>query len=251
MAEDELLQSFLSLNINDSEKDNAIKIQKCIRGYFSRKKYLPIILYTIKNYLLSKNIDFSKENDDGRINSCIDESKIIDLLTQKFGDRIKKPKIRMWYDILANDNLYGWIPINIKTTTTSTNDNTGNLAMCVFAYTNEKLDFNKTYNNGKMSKILSEKLKQKKYNYNYKKDYFFLVLNKNNINDIIINSTKGLSELTANINNLPFQVCWNKNRIFKYTYITECINKFIKCIQKPEPSWQEDFLKKMRLLKHI
>lgn len=31
--------------------------------------------------------------------------------------------------------MYGWIPVNIKTTTTLTNDNTGNLAMCVYAYT--------------------------------------------------------------------------------------------------------------------
>ena len=39
----------------------------------------------------------------------------------------------MWYDILAFDNMYNWIPINIKTTTTTTSDNTGNLAICVYA----------------------------------------------------------------------------------------------------------------------
>ena len=37
----------------------------------------------------------------------------------------------MWYDILAYDYMYKWIPINIKTTTTKTSDNTGNLTMCV------------------------------------------------------------------------------------------------------------------------
>ena len=59
----------------------------------------------------------------------------------------------MWYDILAFDYMYGWIPINIKTTTTLTSDNTGNLAMCVYAYTDEMLDIHrdKSYENGKMS----------------------------------------------------------------------------------------------------
>ncbi len=77
----------------------------------------------------------------------------------------------MWYDILAFDYKYGWIPINIKTTTTLTCDNTGNLAMCVYAYTNELLDIhrNKSYENGKMSEILFEKLRNKQYNINCKK----------------------------------------------------------------------------------
>jgi len=47
-----------------------------------------------------------------------------------------------------------------------------------------------------------EKLRNKQYN-------------KNNLNDIIINSVKGLIHLTPNINNLPFQVCWDKNREYK------------------------------------
>jgi hypothetical protein len=94
----------------------------------------------------------------------------------------------MWYDILAYDFIFGWIPINIKTTTTKTADNTGNLAMCVYAYTDEILDFNKSYENGKMSIILFNKLKSKNYNRNNKKDYYFIVLNKTNSNDIIINS---------------------------------------------------------------
>lgn len=62
----------------------------------------------------------------------------------------------MWYDLLAFDYIYGLIPINIKITTTITCDNTGNLAICVHAYTDEILDIyrNKTYENGKMSEIL-------------------------------------------------------------------------------------------------
>ena len=236
-----------SLVINETK---IIKIQKWFRGCVLRLKQLPLIMYKIKKYLKSQSFDFSTQNEDGRINSCIDEDEVIKLLVRTFGEKIKKPKIRMWYDILAFDYMYGWIPLNIKTTTTITSDNTGNLAMCVYAYTNEILDIHrdKSYENGKMSDILFNKLQIKKYNTNNKKDYYFVVLNKTDASDIIVNSVKGLTILTPNINNLPFQVCWNKNRIFKYESINKKIKLFIDCLQKPKPSWKETFMSNIRTL---
>jgi hypothetical protein len=232
------------------DKIKIIKIQKWFRGYILRLKQLPLIMYKIKKYLKLQMFQFSTQNEDGRINSCIDEDEVIKLLIEKFGEKIKKPKIRMWYDILAFDYMYGWVPINIKTTTTITSDNTGNLAMCVYAYTNETLDIHrdKSYENGKMSDILFNKLKNKKYNTNNKKDYYFIVLNKTDASDIIVNSVKGLTILTPNINNLPFQVCWDKNRAFKYENINKKIKQFIYCLHKPKPSWKETFMSNIRTL---
>jgi hypothetical protein len=239
--------TFSSLDIDVTK---VINIQKWFRGCIVRIKQLPLIMYKIQKYLKSQAFQFSKQNGDGRINSCLDEDEIIKILIEKFGDKIKKPKIRMWYDILAFDFIYGWIPINIKTTTTLTSDNTGNLAMCVYAYTNEILDIHrvKSYENGAMSDILFNKLKNKKYNINHKKDYYFIVLNKNDPTDIIVNSLKGLTILTPNINNLPFQVCWDKNRVFKYENINKKIKMFIECLQKPKPSWKETFMSNIRTL---
>jgi hypothetical protein len=230
--------------------NNIHKIQRWYRGNNTRLKRLPLILYIIQKYLQNTNFIFSNENNDGRINSCSDEDKIIQLLSHKFPNKLKIPKIRMWYDILIYDNFYGWIPVNIKTTTTLTCDNTGNLAMCVYAYTNQKLNLHneKTYENGPMSKILIEKLRKKEYNKEPKKDYYFIVLNKNNNKDIIINSVKGLTTLTPNSNNLPFQICWNKNRVFKYDRIDKKVNMFIECLQKPNPSWKETFMQDIRKL---
>ena len=227
-----------------------IKIQSWFRGCILRLKQLPLIMYIIKNYLKLQAFQFSTQNDDGRINSCIDEDEVIKLLVEKFGEKIKKPEKRHWYDILVHDHMYGWLPINIKSTTTITSDNTGNLAMCVFAYTNEILDIHrdKSYANGKMSDILFNKLKNKKYNTNNKKDYYFIVLNKTDASDIIVNSVKGLTILTPNINNLPFQVCWDKNRTFKYENINKKIKLFIDCLQKPKPSWKETFMSNIRTL---
>lgn len=231
--------------------DKIIKIQKWFRGCIVRLKILPLILYTIKKYLQLQSFKFSTQNEDGRINSCIDEDEIIKLLITKFGHKIKKPKKRHWFDILVLDYRYGWIPINIKTTTTLTNDNVGNLTMCVYTYTNENLDIlnmNKSYDNGIMSIILFTKLKNKNYNLNNKKDYYFIVFNKFNKNDIIINSVKGLTILTPNINNLPFQVKWCNNKLYKYENIYKKIKLFIECLQKPQLSWSETFMMNIRTL---
>ena len=230
------LQSEAITTSLSSLETKIIKIQKWFRGCIFRLKQLPLIMYKIKIYLKLQSVQFSTEDD------------VIKLLIEKFGDKIKKPKIKMWYDFLAFDYMYGWIPINIKTTNTITNDNTGNLAMCVYAYTNEILDFHKSYENCMMSEILFKNLKNKKYNTNNKKDYYFLVLNKTDKNDIIVNSVKGLTILTPNINNLPFQVCCNKNRSFIYDNINKKIKLFIDCLQKPKPSWKELFMTNINIL---
>jgi hypothetical protein len=231
-------------------KTSSIKIQRWVRGCMLRLKQMPMIMYKIQKYLQIQEFPFSTQNEDGRINSCIDEDGIIKLLIDKFGVKIKIPKIRMWYDILAFDYIYGWLPINIKTTTGLTSDNTGNLAMCVYAYTDAIMDIHRdtSYDNGKMSDVLYNKLKDKEYNTSNKRDYYFIVLNKTDASDVIVNSVKGLSKLTPNSNNLPFQVCWNKNRVFAYGNINKKIKLFIDCLQKPKPSWKETFMSNIRTL---
>lgn len=234
------------LIIDDIIIKKIILIQKWFRGCIYRLKTLPLILYKIQKYLQSSIFKFSNNTNDGRINSCIDEEQIILLLLKNFNNRIIKPKIRMWYDILIYDNYYNWIPVNIKTTTTKTPDNTGNLAMCIYAYTDEILDLYECYGNGKMSELLFIKLQDKQYNKINKKDYYFIVLNKLNHSDIIINSVKGLTALTSNINNLPFQVKWNKNRIYNYENINKKVKLFIDCLKNSKPSWSEKFMRNIR-----
>lgn len=240
----------LSLSLLNINEKYVIKIQKWYRGSIFRLKRLPLILYIIKKYLKEQEIKYSFESEDGRFNSYIDENKVIDMLIKRFSNKIIKPKSRMWYDILAYDYLYGWIPINIKITTTRTNDNVSNLTSCVYAYTDEILDIfsNKLYFNGKMSIILFNKLKNKEYNKLHKKDYYFIVLNKTNTKNIIINSIKGLTFLTPNINNLPFQICWNNNKKFEYGNINIKINQFVDCINKTNLSWKETFITNMKTL---
>jgi hypothetical protein len=177
----------------------------------------------------------------------MDENEIIKILLNQIDpSRLFIPKVRMWYDILIKDYMYGWLPVNIKSTTTLTSDNTGNLAMCVYAYTNEVMDMKQSYQNGSMSMVLVKNLKSKQYNYNTKRDYYFLVINKNIHQDVIVNSVKGLTELTPNINNLPFQVCWDKNREYKFVPIRIAIDKLLTALTRPRPSWKEKFMTDVR-----
>jgi hypothetical protein len=225
-----------------------VKIQSLVRGFLYRIKRLPLILYMVQQYLQTNSLKLNHTNKDGRVNSSLDEEIIIDVLKKKYSKQMRIPNIRMWYDILLYDRMYGWIPINIKSTTMKSKDNTGNLAMCVYTYTDENLILDKNYNNGIMSKLLFQKLKFKKYNKIYKKDYYFIVINKNNINDIIINSVKGLTTLSPNINNLPFQVCWDKNRTYQYQPLYKTIQKFIDCLKINNPGWKNIFMNSIQML---
>jgi len=231
----------------------ATQIQQIYRGLNCRNKRLPTVLYAVKRYLIDNDFSYCKSNDDGRTNSCLDEKTIINLLRNMMGmhNRIYVPKKRSWYDVSIKDYMYGWLPVNIKTTTTRTSDNVGNLSICVQAYINTELNLEKSYNNGELSEILFKELNNKNYNRKKKKDYYFLVCNKNKKSEIIVNSVKGLTKLTPNLNNLPFQVCWHKNKRFEYKPIEVSINDFIRVVQKPKLPWQQRFLKNLKELKQI
>tara|TARA_B100000575_G_C23141862_1_gene664708 strand:- start:7 stop:705 length:699 start_codon:yes stop_codon:yes gene_type:complete len=221
-------------------------IQRVVRGYNLRKNRLPNSLYYTKNILENNYFPTASVSDDGRINSCMDETSIINILLEHIPNRIKTPEKRHWFDVQVRDFRYGWLPINIKSTSMQSADNTGNLAMCVYALTDEVLDLNRCYNNGPMSKILMDKLKNNKLNKQLKKDYYFIVYNKSDTKKIIINSYKGLDNLTGNINNLPFQVKWQNNQQFSYKNMKTVVSKFKKAVQTPLPSWREEFLRNMR-----
>lgn len=225
---------------------NIRMIQALVRKKCYKEHNLPNSIKMIHKYLENYQINNSSNSTDGRRNSCIDEDIIIEKLKiSPFKDRLYIPKPRHWFDIAIMDYQYGWLPINIKSTTTKTADNTGNLAMCVYSLTDYDMDLKKSYQNGKMSKIFIDCLKNKRYNKILYRDYYFIVVNKENGN-IISNSVKGLNQLTPNINNLPFQVKWSHNRKYNYKSILCSINMVKKAIQRPKKNWKEEFLDEMR-----
>tara|TARA_Y100000591_G_scaffold203084_3_gene175766 strand:- start:2825 stop:3547 length:723 start_codon:yes stop_codon:yes gene_type:complete len=232
-------------NTDDSIK-NIIKCQATIRKTMYNKKRLPNSILMMQKILKEDNIKICKKHSDGRTNSIEDETPIIEILSSKMNNRIKKARDRWWFDMKVFDFRYGWLPVNIKSTTTLTSDNIGNLALCVHAYTDKQLKLNRKYQNGDMTDVLLKKIKKKRYNLIDKKDYYFLIVNKGNSRDIIVNSIKGLTKLTKNVNNLPFQVKWNDNRQFNYKSIDKNIKLLLNVLQNTKPSWKERLMTGIR-----
>jgi hypothetical protein len=154
-------------------------------------------LIDIKNYLQDKNFVLSKNQNDGRINSILNEDEVLKLIEQKFNINI--PNARDWADFYIDR-----IPVNIKITTTKTADNASSKKGLYYALTGEIYSGGNSWDN--YLKNLKENIK------NSNKDYYFLVINKDNTNDIFINSLKQISKLQANGNNLPFQIKWSDNK---------------------------------------
>jgi len=215
----------MSYNIN-----NVLLIQRYFRKHLKKQRNIPLSLTVIKLYLDYVKITLKGRNRDGRINSILDENTIWKYLVsnKNVKEIVKRYKKRCGFDILVKDIQFGLIPVNIKLTSMKTNDNVGNLSVCLYSYTNHEMKFTKNYNNGVSSKILTEKLKNKEYN-NTNRDYWFLVVNKNT-KEIVINSIRGLSRLTKNMSNLPFQICWNKNKVFFHKTIESSVLQFINVI---------------------
>lgn len=207
---------------------------------------LPQILKTLRDYLIKSDIEFDCSNRDGWINSINNEETITKLLKEKFPDNIIIPKARHWYDILIKDNDTHH-PVNIKITAMINPDNVGNLAQLVYAYTDYEMNFENNYMNGEMSEILYKKLKKKKINTS-ERDYYFLVINKNNTKEIFFNSVRQLTKMSQNANNLPFQISWKHNKIMKNNTIEQSIAMFIECIFNTKTSWQFIFLSNIKKL---
>lgn len=220
---------------NDDKK--VIFLQSIIRSYAQRKKTLPIIFNRVIGYLKSNKIVLHKNHADGRLNSCHDENIIVKLLKKRFNIII--PNCRMWYDIILidGDNKY---PINIKTTTMNTSDNIGNFATVVWAYTNYDMTLESICTNGNMSTVFIDSILNKDYNKS-NRDYYFLVINKDDTSDIIINSMRGLSTITPNMNNLPFQVKWKLNRDYVYINSEMRVKKYL-CMIQNKYDWKTNFI---------
>jgi len=88
------------------------------------------ILSEIVSYLTDYNFELSSINNDGRVNSILNEDEVLKIISKKFD--IVIPSSRNWADFYVND-----IPVNIKITTTTTNDNASSKKGIYFALTGQ------------------------------------------------------------------------------------------------------------------
>lgn len=167
----------------------------------------PKKLVDISDFLINEELSLSSPLNDGRINSSVNESEILKAITKEFN--INEPNSREWFDFSFEDGgeIY---PVNIKVTTTTTADNLNCKLGIYYCLTGLLPDFSNGINWLSYFNKLHDNLG--KYE---NKDYYFLIVNKNDPKDIFINSLKHIPQLQANGNNLPFQCHWNDNRQVK------------------------------------
>ena len=163
---------------------------------------LPFELVEVLEFLNSISIAVSESHEDGRVNSIDDEDTIIDLLIEKYGEEnIIKPPPRCWWDV----KIFGYY-FNIKSSKYgSAADNFSSKAAILYALTDLPED--------KLNVSSWKKFQDALINHGGQennRDYYILSLNKTN-NEVHLTSLKSLTKLTANGNNLPFQIKWKDN----------------------------------------
>lgn len=166
---------------------------------------IPKKIGDICEYLCAKDFSLSRKTADGRINAAINEDEIIALIQEKFN--ISVPRSRAWYDFAIEDGS-DFLPINIKVTDTSHADNLNCKLGLYYALTGRKPHFQNEIGWLRFFEEL-----RKNFGYDKTHDYYFLVVNKTNLNDVFCTTLKGIKTLQPNGNNLPFQSRWRDNRV--------------------------------------
>ncbi len=183
---------------------------------------IPTQLNEIAEFLKTNPYNLSQPLQDGRLNSSVNEEEILNTIKDYFP--IQLPKAREWWDFSFEENDI-FYPVNIKTTTTKTADNLNGKLGIYYALCGLVPEFN--------NEIAWEKYFQKLHKdlgKNTNKDYYFLIINKNDPKDVFINSLKGIQTLQPN--NLPFQCKWDNNREIVQRNFTESKNFILSALAK-------------------
>lgn len=164
---------------------------------------LPKMIDDIVEFLRANHFELSQNSRDGRINSAFNEDEIFNLIEQNFS--INRPNMRDWVDFSFEEN-GNFIPVNIKVSTTKTADNLNCKLGIYYALTGKIPSFGNGVSWEQYFKNLSDDMIEND------KDYYFLIINKENISDVFATSLKSLESIVPNGNNLHFQAKWDNNR---------------------------------------
>ncbi|WQW00164.1 restriction endonuclease [Helicobacter pylori] len=183
---------------------------------------VPTQLNEIAEFLRTNPYNLSQPLQDGRLNSSVNEEEILNTIKGNFP--IQLPRAREWWDFSFEENKI-FYPVNIKTTTTKTADNLNGKLGIYYALCGLLPEFN--------NEIAWEKYFHKLHKdlgTNTNRDYYFLIINKNDPKDVFINSLKGIQTLQPN--NLPFQCKWDNNREIVQRSFIESKNFILSALAK-------------------
>lgn len=168
---------------------------------------IPDTLKNLADYLSRQNISLPQHSQDTRQDSASAENHIVSImLNSRMVKETHSPNIgqqtnRAWYDIKIEDYY-----CDIKVSSLNTNDNTNaKHAIYYFLTGKDPKKVSSTQNRffESMKKLEKE---------DNKRDYYYIVINKTNTNDIFIVSLKHISNVSIAPNNLPFQCNWDTCR---------------------------------------
>lgn len=160
-------------------------------------------LFEMANFLKVQNLHLSQNSRDGRINSAFNEDEILNILAANF--KLNRPNARDWMDF-SFEIKGAFYPVNIKVSTMQTADNLNCKLGIYYALTGQIPPFNNGVDWETYFALLKENLQENA------KDYYFLIVNKDDSRDIFATSLKRLKHIIPNGNNLPFQAKWDANR---------------------------------------
>ena len=138
------------------------------------------MLLEIVEFLKRQDLELSKLTQDGRINSALYENEILERFV-KSGFEIEPSKMRDWFDFSFKED-GRFYPVNIKVSTTKTCDNLNCKLGIYYALTGEKPKFNNGIDWEKYFKKLKENIKPND------RDYYFLIINKDDPSDVFSQS---------------------------------------------------------------
>lgn len=191
--------------------------------------YASLILSRICSRIAEAKLNLSSTytNSDGRVDSSlledvvsnfIDKDEQILKILEENGLTRKIPKRRDWYDLcFLNEDLSIFIPVNIKISGMKGSDNVSSKKGLYYAITGD-IPYDKEFENDDENSLHGNKWNEYwnklKLNVDKRtnKDYYFLILNKNDNQDVFFTSLKTLKEVCFNGSNLPFQCNWSKNK---------------------------------------
>jgi|688.fasta_scaffold41731_8 hypothetical protein len=176
----------------------------------------PKILNDIVAALSTANINAVTDDDEGRVNSKKDEANVINWLlkNKKFKNSVRPVALRQFGDLIVTDEKGVDHYVNIKTSSGGS-DNAFSKLGFLWAFTDlpiEKLP--KSISNKKWFELIT------KHKKDVGRDYWFLSLDKSDMNNVTLRGVKQVENWAKNpTNNL--QINWRKEhdtKVKKYTF---------------------------------
>ncbi len=199
---------------------------------------IPRILNEIRDYLINCKLVLSSGSGDGRSDSANSEKIIISALqnVKNKSWSVLTPNTknnRHWYDFICYDKDNNSYYCDIKISNLSGNDNMNAKKAIYWLLTGDENTHQVSDRNAVFFKTMKEN-----ENLSQERDFYYLVVNKNNVGDIFFVSLKNICEEGVNVshNNPPIQSKWDKCRKIESRNMQQAkdflLKKWAECIKK-------------------